>query len=368
MKKSLIALAALAATASFAQSTVSISGIVDFAYGSASGSATNASSKLQTVSQSSYTSSTSAINFNIVEDLGGGLRASARYAIDPRAWSNGTGPTAAGALGRHESFVGLSGGFGNLRLGVINSGALDAYGASSPLGTGIGSGFSVSDHTAVSTVGVVRFNNSVRYDTPRVNGFAGSLTFAPGNDDATSGGAVPQITNFGLTYSKGPLNVAFSNLQTSATGAQAAVAGTCAVAVPAAGTLPASVPVGAAGCNTGTAAVAAGAKGTFNYIAANYTMGAARVFAGYGDGDKSAAGGADVKVTRLGATYTMGAVTLLGQYATTKIGTAADRKTTGLRADYALSKRTASYLGYESYEASNGTKTNLMAVGVRHSF
>ena len=98
-------------------------------------------------------------------------------------------------------------------------------------------------------------------------------------------------------------------------------------------------------------------------------MGAARVFVGYGDGDKSAAG-SDVKVTRVGATYTMGAVTLLGQYATTEIGTAAERKTTGLRADYALSKRTAAYLGYESYNsgATTANKTNLMAVGVRHSF
>ena len=72
----------------------------------------------------------------------------------------------------------------------------------------------------------------------------------------------------------------------------------------------------------------------------------------------------------------MGAVTLLGQYATTKIGTAADRKTTGLRADYALSKRTVAYLGYESTDnpatavtsAFPAGKTNLMAVGVRHTF
>lgn len=345
----------MTAATSFAQSTVTISGIVDFAYGSTSGNGTTAATKLQTVSQSLHTSSTSAINFNIVEDLGGGLRASARYAIDPRAWSNGTGVSTAGALGRHESFVGLSGGFGNLRLGVINAGSLDAYSASAPLGTGIGSAFSLSDHTAVS-VGTVRYNNSVRYDTPRVNGFAGSLTYAPGNDDATSGGARPAITNFGLTYSQGAMNVAFSSLQVSATVAQPEVP----LSLNAAETILLS---------PGTAAVAATAKSTYNYIGANYTMGAARVFLGYGDGNKSAAG-SDVKVTRVGATYTMGAVTFLGQYATTEIGTAADRKTTGLRADYALSKRTAAYLGYEAYDsgATTANKTNLVAVGIRHSF
>ncbi len=333
MKKSLIALAALAATASFAQSTVTLSGVVDFAYGSASGSATTNATKLQTVSQSTYTASTSAINFAVVEDLGGGLRAEARYEIDPRAWTNGTGVSTAGALGRHQSFVGLSGGFGAIKLGVMNAASLNAYSASSPLGTGIGSGFSFSDHTAVS-VGTVRYNNSVRYDTPRFNGFSASLTYAPGNDDAGGTAALPQITNLGLNYNQGPLNVAFSSLQTTAT-------------------------------NATTAAP----KSTYNFIGANYSFGAARVFAGYGDGSKSAAG-ADAKVTRVGATYTMGAVTLLGQYATTKIGTAADRKTTGLRADYALSKRTVAYVGYESQDsgAASANKLNLMAVGVRHNF
>ena len=333
MKKSLIALAALAATASFAQSSVTLSGVIDFAYGSTSGSATTAATKLQSVNQTSYTASTSAINFAVTEDLGGGLKAEGRYELDPRALNNGTGVSAAGTLGRHQAFVGLSGGFGAIKLGAMNAGSLSAYLASSPLGTGIGSGFTLSDHTAVS-VGTVRYNNSVRYDTPNMNGFGASLTYAPGNDDGGTTVALPKITNLGLTYSNGPLSVAFSSLQTSAT-------------------------------NATTPAV----KSTYNFIGANYAFGAAKVFVGYGDGDKSAAG-SDAKVTRVGATYNMGAVTLLGQYATTEIGTAAKRKTTGLRADYALSKRTAAYFGYEGYDsgAATANKTNLVAVGVRHNF
>jgi len=312
---------------------VTISGTVDFAYTTNSGNGTTDATKLQTVTQSAGTSSTSAINFAVVEDLGGGLKAEAAYQIDPRAWTNGTGVSTAGALGRHQSFVGLSGGFGAVKLGVMNAASLQAYLASSPLGTGIGSAFSSSDNTAVS-VGTVRYNNSVRYDTPTFSGFGASVTYAPGNDDGGTTVALPKITNLGLTYSNGPLNVAFSSLQTSAT-------------------------------NATTPAV----KSTYNFIGANYAFGAAKVFVGYGDGDKSAAG-SDAKVTRVGATYGMGAVTLLGQYAVTQIGTAADRKTTGLRADYALSKRTATYVGYESYNsgATTGNKTNLMSVGVRHSF
>jgi phage tail-like protein len=45
--------------------------------------------------------------------------------------------------------VGLSGGFGAIKLGAMNAGALTAYLASAPLGTGIGSAFGASDHTAV---------------------------------------------------------------------------------------------------------------------------------------------------------------------------------------------------------------------------
>ena len=328
---------------------MTLSGVIDFAYGSTSGSATTAATKLQSVNQTSYTASTSAINFAVTEDLGGGMKAEGRYEIDPRAWTNG----GTNALGRHQAFVGLSGGFGAIKLGAMNAASLQAYLASSPLGTGIGSGFTLSDHTAVSSAGTVRYNNSLRYDTPNMNGFGASLTYAPGNKDATTGGASPEITNIGLTYSNGPLNVVFSSLSTSATVGQNAVA----------------VDLTTNPIKTGTAAVAAAAKGTYNYLGANYTMGAVKLFAGYGDGDKSAAG-ADAKVTRVGASYTTGAVTLIGQYATTEIGTAAKRKTTGLRADYALSKRTAAYFGYEGYDsgAATANKTNLVAVGVRHNF
>jgi len=84
MKKSLIALAALAATASFAQSTVTISGLVDASYHAVSGNGTTATTKLNSIS-TSVGSATSAINLNVLEDLGGGMKAQAFYAFDPRA-------------------------------------------------------------------------------------------------------------------------------------------------------------------------------------------------------------------------------------------------------------------------------------------
>ena len=190
------------------------------------------------------------------------------------------------------------------------------------------------------------------------------MTYAPGNNDATAGGAQPQVTDLGLSYTSGPLSVSFSNLQRSAVGAQDAVAAV-------AGQLGSggSVTSGAF-APWGQAAVTATPKSTFNLIGVNYTMGAARVFAGYGDGSKSGTGAVDSKLTRVGASYTMGAVTLLGSYSTLELGTAAKRTASGVRADYALSKRTAAYAGYEAYDsgATTTNKRNTAMVGVRHTF
>ncbi len=324
---------------------MTLSGLLDVSYHTISGSATTAATKAQSVG-TSVGSATSNITFNAVEDLGGGMRAQAFYSIDPRTFVND-----GGALGRHESYVGITGGLGQIRLGSINTASLGAFGASSPLGTATGSAFAWIES---ASGGAVRFNRSVRYDTRNVNGFAASITYAPGNDDASTaaGGATPigqEVTDVGLTYSKGALNVAFSSLQRSAV----------------------------------TGGTASQVKSTYNVLAANYTMGALRVFAGYGDGDKSSqapatvnivntTGGLDSKVTRVGASYAMGAVTLLGQYATAEIGTGANNKrtATGLRADYALSKRTVAYGAYEAFDsgAATANKVNTLAVGVRHSF
>ena len=364
MKKSLIALATLAATASFAQSTVTISGLLDMSYYSISGSGASTQLKGSGVS-TIIGSATSAININVVEDLGGGLKAQAFFGLDPRtfAMDGASGAFAAPGMNRHETYVGVNGGFGNLRLGAVNSASLSASGAGSVLGTATGSGYGLAD---LAAGGAIRYSRSVRYDTPNMNGFSASLNYAPGNDDgATLSTSTPtvgqvimptgaQVTDLGLSYANGPVSVTFSNLQRSSTP------------------------------NTSTVAP----KSTYNSIGANYTMGAARVFATYGKGEKSSQAASssgvtslvsqtanlDSKLTRVGASYTMGAVTLLGSYTTVEIGTAAKRTITGLRADYALSKRTAAYGAYEALDngaaiaSGLGNKINTMAVGVRHSF
>ncbi len=329
---------------------VTISGLLDMSYHSIGGNGTDVTTKIQSIS-SSVGSATSAINVNAVEDLGGGLKGQAFVAIDPRAWANDAG-LATGVLGRHETYVGVSGGFGNLRLGAVNTASLSAMGAGGPFGTATGGAFT---NIELASGGAVRFNRSLRYDTPNFGGFTASLNYAPGNDDATSAAApaitalnttTQQVTDLGLYYNNGPLSIAVSNLQRSAF---------------ANGSMP---------------------KSTFTSVGANYALGATKFFVGMGKGDKSSVevtasgtttgttGGQDTDLTRVGVTHNMGAITLLAQYTQTEIGTAAKRTATGLRADYALSKRTVAYAGYEAYDtgATTGNKINTTHVGIRHTF
>jgi len=81
MKKSLIALAALAATASFAQSSVQIDGLFDAGYQAINYKGT----KVNGIEGNG--SATSQLNFRGSEDLGGGLKAEFRLETDFNAVS-----------------------------------------------------------------------------------------------------------------------------------------------------------------------------------------------------------------------------------------------------------------------------------------
>ena len=346
-----------AAGTTFAQSTVTISGVMDFAAAQVGGSQPNV--KGTTITQNLGQSATSVIRIAAVEDLGGGMRATAQYNLDPRVLA-----TDNGALGRDEMFIGLSGGFGNIRLGSMNSIGLTTFLAASPLGTGVGSGYGAT----AGDYSVIRHNRSARYDSPTVNGFTASLLYAPGNDQAVVAAPASalvianarQFTEIGLRYAAGPLTIAFANV------AQAAQ-------------------------TNGTAAAVNIAKTSSNILAASYAMGATTLSAGWNDGDalanRTATAGTALKSngSRVGISHTMGAITLMASMANQETD-GVKESVTGLRADYALSKRTVAYVGYENWDnkkattaiantmtisafpAVNAGDRKIASIGVRHSF
>jgi len=375
MKKTLIALAVLAVSgAAIAQSTVTISGNLDFAGVQVGG--TQAGSKGTTFTTGAGTSTTSVLRFIAVEDLGGGMKATAQYNFDPRSLANdATANTLNGAngadatagktantntgLSRDELFVGLSGGFGNIRLGSPNSIGLNAWQPSSPLGTGIGSGYTGNGVSTTMTNSFVqtRYSRSVRWDSAVMNGFQVAVLYAPGNDEVAVGTAtlptalrIPNnrtATEIGLRYAAGPLTVAYANV------AQAAQ-------------------TNKTGWYSGTQTLAA--KTAANVLSASYTMGATTLHLGMNNGDRLAAdattgAAVDSKGSSVGITHNIGAIGLMASYRTQKVGTT-ESAVTGVRADYNLSKTAAVYAGYEKWDngAASANETTMAAIGLRKSF
>ena len=334
---------------------MTLSGNLDFAYGNASG---NTTVKGQTVTTRDFTASTSVINIVAVEDLGGGMKATVKYGIDPRYFANNnnqkdessaTQNAAIVGLGRDELFVGIEGGFGNLKLGSPNSIGLTSFLGGSLLGTGIGSGYAPVTNGVTHSYSHIRYDRSVRYDSPNFNGFTVSALYAPGNDEATATSVqIPnarKATELGISYVNGPLSVSYANLSQSAQ--------TNAI--------------------TSSSLFGTSAKTSVNILNASYKMGNTTLVAGWNDGDTKGNAGtvADTSGYRVGVRQDIGAIALIAQYTEQKAGaTDVKSKVMGLRADYSLSKTAAVYLGYENYDngATSANSRKLTAVGLRKSF
>jgi len=120
MKKSLIALAVagLMSGAAFAQSNVTISGVVDVGYSHRSDSASNAANRS---AFDNGIQSGSRINFSGVEDLGNGLKAvfvlETGLNID-RGGLSANGSSADRGFGR-QTYAGLAGDFGTFVSGRV---------------------------------------------------------------------------------------------------------------------------------------------------------------------------------------------------------------------------------------------------------
>ncbi len=391
MKKTLVAAAALVSVSAFAQ--VTITGNLDFAGSNLSGSQTGA--KGQTVSTTIGVSSTSVINLDAIEDIGGGTKVQVHYGLDPRtlandsfAVSNNQVSATSGAttstvlnyptgLGRDETYIAFdSDAVGKLMVGAPNALGIDTNGVSSALGTGVGSGYGSSAMT--NAIVKTRYDRSVRFNSAAMNGLSFQVVYAPGSDNAggvtsyTAPGSgvvllaqqIPnarKATEVGLSYSNGPLNARFTNIaqyaQTNPTGWYAAN-----------------------GDGTQTAINLVATKA--NLLAANYNLGATTLYFGVSNGDlmTSTTSATKVNQVRYSVKYDTGVFAVIGQLTTqretTGAGVVTDRKVNGLRADYPLSKTSKVYAGYEYWNtgklaAVTDTTTGdrkITSIGLQKSF
>ena len=276
----------------------------------------------------------------MVEDLGGGLKATAnigiRFDVNQASTQLGFGKNTG------DQFVDLtSAKFGGVRVGTFTSYSDAPYSAFATW-----TNFNTASGLSATSV------NSMAYTTPDISGFKAKLTsFVPNVTFAAATGAtytapvgaIGDITAHGgtqviLTYTNGPFAAGYMNQEYSAIGE------------------------------------ASGKK--LSTLNANYDFKVAKVFVQTWEQKKATTGTTDDKGYGISANIPVGAWTAkvgMRKYSnltslTSPVATLADR--TSLGVTYSLSKRTTviALLAKDKLISTAATKTNNTYLGVQHSF
>jgi predicted porin len=201
MKKSLIALAVLAVSgAASAQSSVTLYGVVDTSIAYESGATLKGNSSWTGIQNNGNVNSR--LGFKGSEDLGGGLKAN--FVLEAHLKPDtGAMPLSFG----RQSTVGLSGNFGEVRLGRELTAAYNATSRYDVMGqAGYGASHLWRDFFLDS-----RVNNAVTYVSPNFSGLVASLNYGFGEDkDYISGkysNSANRYVGTGITYDNGPLSL-----------------------------------------------------------------------------------------------------------------------------------------------------------------
>ncbi|OYU11227.1 MAG: porin [Comamonadaceae bacterium PBBC1] len=336
-----------AATGAFAQSSVTLFGVVDAAYAKGTGTVSN---KTQ-LKNSGYNSSR--IGFRGVEDLGGGLKAS--FWLE--AGVNNDDGSGAGTSNNNQkapgadpvinarnqgltfnrrSTVSVEGNFGEVRLGRDYTPQFWTETAYDPFGTnGVGTNIAAFKG---DTTGV-RASNSIGYLSPSFSGVKVWVQAYMGENASTDAAKAGDGNAFRVSYDNGPLSLALASSSTKT------------------------------GLNV---------KNKTSNIGGSYDLGVAKLFA---QTNKTKVDGAkDIKGGLFGATAPVGAGTVRASMSSTAQGDVKSNQF-ALGYVYSLSKRTDLYATYASVKnkggaavALNGSTTAANAkstgydFGVKHSF
>lgn len=192
MKKSLIALAAVAASgAAFAQSSVTVYGVVDTSIAYVKG-AVSVSGMLNSGN------ATSRLGFRGVEDLGNGLKAN--FVLEGEVKPDDG--SADGMNFKRQSTIGLSGNFGEVRLGRALTASYNAVSRYDMFGTvGLGSTLAWN---GTQTGYQNRSNNMISYISPKFSGFGVGIDYGFGEQTENK---TNRYAGIGATYDNGPLSL-----------------------------------------------------------------------------------------------------------------------------------------------------------------
>ncbi|MBM3352240.1 MAG: porin, partial [Betaproteobacteria bacterium] len=309
------ALAALAAPASFAQSTATISGSINV--GIMATGAEGASGDANVASQGG---GANAININTTEDLGGGMKGGFQSQMRFNAATGDRNSAGTGYALLHVANAYLQGGFGTVRLGKIgemHNCGFDPWGCTGGAGMVAGHSGSVSALIAGGTTA-----NAVHYTTPNFNGV--SLSLQTSRSTRTNERRLVSID-----YARGPITAQWLQLNNTAN------------------------TWGDSGSNPGDAK----AKGTS--LGASYDLKFAKLNV-INAVTKNADGQKTVGVSSLSGSVPMGAYTWLAGYNKSRTGgnytaTSANDTKFAVGVNYALSKRTTLGADVFNSEVANGS-------------
>jgi len=197
MKKSLVALAALVAVGAASAQSVNVSGKLGFAYATSAGAgAVSAKQDGLGVTDGDFVIAAS-------EDLGGGLKIDASMAVQSRGRTT--------AIAGRDATLALSGSFGSLTIGAIDTGngILGLGGADAPT---IGLDGAQGWDTSISRMVLADpgFMDILLYTSPDLGGltFSVAMLDANGAGGMQSTAATQDATLVGVNYAAGPFAVA----------------------------------------------------------------------------------------------------------------------------------------------------------------
>jgi len=337
MKKSLIALAVLAASgATMAQSSVTLYGIADAYVGSVKDGLTvlSANPASKTVVNSSGLS-TSRWGVRGTEDLGGGMKAMFNleqgYKLDDGAAGNTSKQF------DRQAWVGLSSDYGTVKLGRTTT----AYEGLRALTNHLAdTNLNVTNDVFKAAGGdhINRFDNMIQYTTPKWGAFSAGIDYSFGENKTATTSATNKMSLHALYAPTKALVLGYAYL----------------------------LDEGATGLDT-----------DYHLFAGSYDFGSFKITGGYNLGERDSNGTEDTEY-QVGVSVPFGATALYLGYASAETETAAGvttEKASGFAGvlTYNLSKRTTMYVGAKSVTEKTGAgvkvgKLTQTSVGVRHAF
>jgi predicted porin len=321
MKKSLIAVAALAAvSAASAQSSLNVYGVADVVIHK--DDVRGEPSK--PIKMTSGGVSGSRLGFKGTEDLGGGLKAN--FLLE-----QGINLTSGAAAGfNRQAYVGLSGGFGEVKFGNVYTAYDDISGATNPVFDSVLSPTSVWASTNYNS----NPGSNIYYATPSFGGVSGAVSYS-------LDGSKNEVVSAHVKYEGGPIYVGLAYQD--------------------------DVDFGTAFNTANAAAITAGtvaAKSADKYTRLNgsYDFGSFKLLAGYGK-----VKAADVTEYSIGADMPLSSnLVLSAGYASSKADGAKRDYGIAVGAAYSLSKRTTVYGGARNVEGNKDESR--VGFGLKHTF